>query len=450
MRPTTTRLQGSRPGRRDEGFTLVELLVSLLLLSMLLVAALVLFDFNSRVARVQTHVADMQQNLRVSQDELVRTVRMAGRGGLMDALEVDRGDPATIPPAAEETWNTFPNGIAVSVRQNAADDETILVGVDSPDVVEFTDVLTVRGFITTPILMVNYQDPANFTVDPAAVGGPKGTITVRSVTTSGLVQKLKPLADSIADGRPEALLIVSAVNDEDYAVVELVPGDSIVDDFGNPTVITAAFRFPADPSVDSRMASYIRLSPKQTYPSTLTTAASVGILEEYRFFVRERTSDEFSSDGAGTADLQPSLARLRTFPNREEAYANESAVDVADNILDLQVAMGIDTNGDNAVDEAAPGDSGADFAADEWLGNHWDDDPDDARWELPVNRLFYVRVNLLARTDRRDPDYTSPPIVKIEDSEYAEERVPDTERNRRDRLFRRRLLSTVVDLRNLS
>ena len=76
-----------RPGERSRGFrnqangfTLIELLVSLGIVVGLLVSVLTLFDMTSRLSRAQIHAADLQQGLRAAQTELVRQVRMSGRG----------------------------------------------------------------------------------------------------------------------------------------------------------------------------------------------------------------------------------------------------------------------------------------------------------------------------------------------------------------------------------
>src|SRR4029450_11250192 len=72
--------------RRQAGFTLVEMVIALFVLVILLVAVLSLFDFSNRVAKAQINVAEMQQSIRIAQDEMIRPVRMTGRGGL------NRGD----------------------------------------------------------------------------------------------------------------------------------------------------------------------------------------------------------------------------------------------------------------------------------------------------------------------------------------------------------------------
>lgn len=81
--------------RARAGFTLIELLVSMVVFLGILVAMFAVFNANYKLAQVQTHVANMQQSLRIAQHDLVRMVRMAGRGGL------SRG--------------TLPQGLAVAV-----------------------------------------------------------------------------------------------------------------------------------------------------------------------------------------------------------------------------------------------------------------------------------------------------------------------------------------------
>jgi len=91
--------------RSEGGFTVVELTISLAVTVIVLLAVLQLFDFSSKISRVQSNVADMQQTQRVAHYELSKIVRMAGRGGL---------------PAG-----SMPDGFAVSVRDNVPVASTI-------------------------------------------------------------------------------------------------------------------------------------------------------------------------------------------------------------------------------------------------------------------------------------------------------------------------------------
>ncbi|MGB5813706.1 MAG: hypothetical protein WBH75_19795, partial [Thermoanaerobaculia bacterium] len=64
--------------------------------------------------------------------------------------------------------------------------------------------------------------------------------------------------------------------------------------------------------------------------------------------------------------------------------------------------------------------------------------------------LYYLRVNTLARTDRPDLDFVSEPLDLIEDRDWNEPAVPGSDQARRERMHRRRLMQTTIDLRNLS
>ena len=94
-------------------------------------------------------------------------------------------------------------------------------------------------------------------------------------------------------------------------------------------------------------------------------------------------------------------------------------------------------------------------AADEWLFNGPNDDATANPWPSavgqPLPRLATVRINTVARTDRRDFKYEAPMIVAIENHVYNLTPSSEAEPNgRQSRMFRRRLAQTVVALRNVS
>src|SRR3970040_426734 len=90
----------------EAGFRLLELVVALFVLAEILIAVLVLFDSLTRTSRVQTQVTDMQQSLRIAQYDVLRLLRMAGRGALQANLV-----PTAIAPALF--------GTAIDIRENA-------------------------------------------------------------------------------------------------------------------------------------------------------------------------------------------------------------------------------------------------------------------------------------------------------------------------------------------
>jgi hypothetical protein len=398
------------------GFTLAEMAISLFILAEVLIGVLLLFDLNNKVTRVQTNISEMQQSLRVGQYDMVKMLRMTGRG----ALPASQGAFA---PGAD----LYP-GRAVSIRNDAQIGDTIsTTNGATPPVLTGTDVLTVRGVFSSPIYRVNFEDP---TAGAFTFGGASGAITVEGKTRWNFTQDLEPLKDAIRNGIPEALIIVSSRTDSVFAVVELNPGASAIDDTANE--VRVAFRA----SGGSHTTQYIGLSPAGAFPPTLDGVAFIGILEEYRYYIR----DEFAVPGDPTTERSPRLSRARVFPNTEIPYRGDVAnwsQDIADNIVDLQVALGMAPAGvGGALTESVDGNG------DSWLFNG----PGDNATAPPGVNVFYARVTAMARTDRADPKYVAPFINRLEDRTYT---AADLLNSAVERMRRRRLLQTVVDLRSL-
>ena len=136
--------------QRSAGFSLIEMLVGLAVTSMLLLAIVGAFDASSKVARVETQLADMQQSLRASHRQLTRFVRMAGRGG----LGLTNPDVPVF------------QGPALTVRNSAGragDSGEIAIGYEeSPRAAVDSDILIVRGVFTTPVYQLDNLDSTAF------------------------------------------------------------------------------------------------------------------------------------------------------------------------------------------------------------------------------------------------------------------------------------------------
>jgi prepilin-type N-terminal cleavage/methylation domain-containing protein len=65
-------------GRSQEGFTLIEILISLSIFLLVLLGIYELFDWNRATYVSSQRKVDVQQNARVALDEIVRQIRMAG------------------------------------------------------------------------------------------------------------------------------------------------------------------------------------------------------------------------------------------------------------------------------------------------------------------------------------------------------------------------------------
>lgn len=400
---------------RQRGFTLVEAAVSLFVTVIVLLGVLALFDFSNKLTRAQTNVADMQQSLRVAQSDAVRLIRMTGRGGL-----------PLPPPIPAQAWTL---GWAVDVRNNVPAGSQI-GGGGTPDIVPGSDVLTVRGVFGSIYQVNSAAGAATFQYNAGT-----GSVVIASTTPTGIPQDLTPLREAIAENRPVALLLVSPAKASVFTVVALDPAAS------TPALnqVTVGFSF------GGAYGDFSSQGPG-VYPLDLTNVGLVGILEERRFYVRR----EFSIPGDATSDLTPKLAEARVYPGTETPDGGNAAnwrLDIADNVFDLQLALGFSSTvagvcGGAPLPPEAVNCETADGEADDWLFNgEANPDPDAFR----NANLLYVRLNTFARTDRRDKGYAAPLLVRTEDNRYAASPFnEDTER-----MYRRRVLRTLIDLRNL-
>ena len=340
--------------KREAGFTLVELLVSLAVTAVLILGVLATFDFSARLNRVQLHVADMQQSLRIAQNEIVKLARMTGRG--------------TLPPA-----------VAVQVVNNVPANYKLITGQDSTGVLEGTDVLRLRGVFNSSLYQVEYLNPAVWD-DPDGSGN--GAVVVLP-TAAGVPQDLAKLKEVATVG--ETIVLVTP-----FDVVSVAKITGITEDKDVAGVTGFEIRFTKD-EADAVLG---------TLPAGLPAVAHVGVLEEHVFYVRS----------TGASGVAPSLARARMDPGMGLAYKDDEqyiAQDIADNIADLQVALGMGVAGQPEL-----------------------------------------RVSTLARTDRADPGKYVATLLPatIEDHAYPSNHAFNSAAGRR---YRWRLMRTNVNMRNL-
>jgi type II secretory pathway pseudopilin PulG len=436
-------------GGREAGFTLAEMTVTLIVVVEVALAALLLFDASGKLGKAEMQVSDMQQALRIGQYEVARMVRMAGRGEL----------PVTNNPAGVLSANLFA-GTSLSVRNNVPADSAVIAGaaptdppspITNPRVVTGTDVLTVRGVFTTPLYQINYGAAGTFVYNPVTGAG---TVTISSTSPTGVPQPFDhynapdSLADALGLGgfnqpRPEALILVSALDDTIYGVAQLDPTNSTITgpaptQAGQYTAQTATLAFT------TTNVGNVPLSANGTFPTNLKSVAYVGIVEEYRYYVRE----VHANPSDPTTETNPRLSRARFYAGSDNPWNNELTnlyQDIADGVMDLQIALGFDLNGDKIVTDANSG-------TDEILFNSPADDATSAPWSplpTPFPPLFYVRVDVLARTNRHDVQYRAPIIVSIEDHVYnANPSNPWDPNGPRELNMRRRWSQTIVGMRN--
>jgi type II secretory pathway pseudopilin PulG len=433
---------------RQSGYTLLEALVTLFIIAEILIAVLVLFDFNSRVGRAQTQVAEMQQSTRIGTSAIARLLRSAGRGPL--------------PKGA------LPAGIAIEVWNNVAAGTEIVPGwANSPIVATGTDVLIIRGVISNPLYFPQPQPGGSnlfggtrFMLTPlSAPGLPLNPSTGLPYTVWQPPEALLEAAglgpgSPAPAAHPEVLLAAAAsdaslvqifeLNSSTTAEISPAPYELQVGIDGS--VNLAAYRARLD-------AYYVGRGVNP--PPSISEALHIGILEEYRIFVR-RPAGGFAPDGGTDAARDsPRLAMARVYPFTDIPHRNDPnnlSIDLAENIFDLQVAFGIDIDSNGRIDEN-PGNTNDD----EWLLNHPQDVANPpVRGGSPVDwntrRLLFARVSTLAMTDRPDLSYLAPIQASLEDRTYLDSdsvTVEETVNDDFQRRFRRRVLQTLIEMRTL-
>ncbi len=494
-------------GSRQAGFSLVELLVSMVIMVEVLIGLLIIFDSSSRLARAQTHLAELQQSLRVGQAEIVRFTRMAGLGGLpITMLNLPSGQPDASAPIYD-TFGTFPKtGYAVSLLNNV-DEATIVGVVDSmaanqgTDIVlPGSDVLILRGVLSTPMY---YLDPpldvsAWITAD---VFSGKVILPERSRVSGRTYwdypQEISELSDRLKAAKTAAQPLAIMMRDT------LNPNAYVIAAFDHNTTTTNELDLAACPNIDVHSATAaedipqcisfnVTLDPDQD-PSlgpgagyadmttgtilrpgaggtTLTVDAgppaveiempsnigSIGLVEEYRLFVRA----EWEVPGDNTTRLTPVLSRARFLPGTNTVL---DRVDIADNVLDLQIAVGADADARGTVGHGEIQDDGDD--TDEILFNAVDDTTSTLTtnysspqgtaslqtWYDTALEFHYLRINTLVQARFPDLNHRAPEIQPIEDYDRgADFTVAGATYSFSDEIrYRRRWLQTVVELRNL-
>jgi len=427
---------------RQRGFTLIEVVVATLITVEVILAALALFDFHNRLARVQGQVTDMQQSLRVAQYEMVKLTREAGRGGLPAVLHAGKVNQAYG---------------AVGVRNNVTSSaDAIALGFsNSPKAVDGTDILIVRGAFTLPIFTLDPSGPGRFVLT-GGTGTPAtataGSVIVCALTPTNIAQDITPLIAAVSAANSaaqvEPLILVGSRSDVDFAVVELNPASSVVN--ANQPTCPASASFPNGIRIafnitgDANASAFQQLGAVTTttgLPPLMSAGATLGVLEEYRYYIRKDTTLN------ALGDPVMHLSRARMYPGTETPYYNDPTnlqVDVADNLLDLQVALGVDLNGDGLITEGGTGVPPSKLpptTTDEWIYNVAGDPT------FPVaSPLLEVRINTIATTGKPDPAYQGPKLTQVEDHAYVATDFPNTFHGR---CYRHRLLTTVVGLRNL-
>lgn len=269
--------------RTVAGFTLIEVLVAAALFAVVFVGVLQMLESSTRLSKVESSLADTQENVRYAAYHLVRTARMVGG----TSLPLARND-------ATFQW------VSLQVLDNHSGAFNDDLG-HSHNATAGSDVVTLRGFF----------EHSPYFIDSGQVDFGSNQVTVYEQPTSpnGVVQDLVPVA-------PGKGIVLMGRNQ--YAVATVKDQADPTGTAPNRTLVIA---------FEDRGGIWQALNPGGVYTPPAFQIFRVGILEDYTYYV--------TPDGE--------LRRWRASDANSGQGTDEP---VAQNIGSLQVALGLDVNDD--------------------------------------------------------------------------------------------------------
>jgi prepilin-type N-terminal cleavage/methylation domain-containing protein len=419
------------PGAR--GFSLVEMIVVVFLLALAMVGLLSVFDASARINKSEQDVADAQGAVRYGIHTMTRAIRMAGSGGLFVTQAVlNKGDVSLggiTPP--DVVYDNVPDLTKVG-------DTLVRPG---------TDMIEIRGVINSPLLGF---DLATGCTPCAPALGCSACVGSPSVNVATTTQNNHVNEDTVSS--PSQRVQFSLIDDytttasaEKPMLVLVAFNDDIHPGCGVPS---GALTLPLYPQVTYNVGvldHVTTLGSLRTFgvvkfgdavamefnpetPADTGTAAiaeknvrRAGILDDLIFFIDNSDS------------LHPALAQgTRRGPTFD-------VVTLADDVEDMQIAYGVDKNGNSAIDD-----------------NEWSPDTPlktpyvaatEFRSAFNCPLLHGVMITLVAKSHDPDPTYNAPTASGI-----VVMNSPTTGVNPRTypgfARYRRRLQTLRINLRN--
>ncbi|HEY6060820.1 MAG TPA: PilW family protein [Gemmatimonadales bacterium] len=462
----------------ERGFTLVEMIVVVFLLALAMLGILAVFDASARVNKSEQDVADAQGAVRYGVYQMTRAIRMSGSGGLFLTQAVLNAPDAqlagiTLPSG---TYDNVPTGTKVT---SLSGDVNVRPG---------TDMIEVRGVLNSPLVAFA----------PAGLGGGDGCGTCDGASTSLNViasgntgagfeprsrglggnpgahhqDTMYPIIDAFTAGASNAapmfVLVASSSNIHTGCSDPLTGARAYIQPLYNVGVITAPTRLVASNTfgavnfTDAVAKELNNENPADggISPHALPNNARAGILEDLLFFID---------------NTDPNHPALAQGTRRGAAF---DVVTLADDVEDMQIAYGVDANGDNAVRRTTvPGGTDTDVnVSNQQNGDEWrpnvpgetrytaiDFQSDPAPGTFPHTgpapaahcpRLHGVMISLVAKSRDPDPTYKAPVAlgVRVMNSPVTiNSPYPDTAQYPGlpgESHFRRRVQMLKINLRN--
>ena len=442
---------GGRP--RRGGFTLVETIVVVFLLSLAMLGLLSLFDAGSRINRSELDVADAQAAVRYGVYSVTRAVRMAGAGGLFVTQAVlNAADPdlAGVQPAGVD-YDNVPAG-------------TQVVSLNGPiNVRPGTDMIEIRGVINSPLIGFDLATGCQ-PCDPAS--GCSACVGVTGLTAVPVTNS--PHVNHDADNRPQfaqvdaytagaspsnPMLVLVAFNDDLHPACAQSIGQQVfplypqlsysVGKITAPTALAAGGSFGDVNFTDTVAREFNPETPleKGTDALAMKNVRRAGVLDDLLFFIDD------------TDPFHPALAQgVRRGPAFD-------VVALADDVEDMQIAYGVDIDADNAINrgtgKAASFDANesSERDGDEWAPNV----PGEAAFPAAsfrseperCPRLHAVMISLVAKSHDPDPTYRAPSATGcLTMNSPTAPPNPRTYPRTSPPAYRRRIQTLKINLRN--
>ena len=146
------------------------------------------------------------------------------------------------------------------------------------------------------------------------------------------------------------------------------------------------------------------------------------------------------------------LSRIRFYPGTDVVHPEDS-IDISDDVVDLQVALGVDMPPlDGRILDGFDAAGGAvTWDQDEILYNHPDDDdglsstPGSRDWAVQGAKIAFARITTVVQAARPDRNFEGGTLGTVEDHDHSDSVFNE----RPNRKVRKHGLRTDVELRNL-
>lgn len=297
---------------RQQGVSLIELMVALTISLMVLSGASVILVNASKSSRIQDDLVSMQENARFAIQQIADDVRMSGYYGCVEDINpVDANGPI-VNNLSSNDYLTSP----ISGYEHSGSPVTTLTD-DSRDVLEIqfaSPVTTLANGMDSPLSELTVADTSGIAVEDilmiatcetgdifAVSGIGAGTIQHQTDATSGGDLTIENTSDSLSALYPQQTY--SGIDNTIYRFNRIKY--SISDDGGVPALFRAVnqpLNTPGDPfirGVDAFEVLYGEDTNNDSIPDSYVAADAVinwGNISSIRFALLMRTENQYGSD----------------------------------------------------------------------------------------------------------------------------------------------------------